>query len=558
MNYLRTMHKAATIKKAMFALAFVLFVGQGFAQTAVYSEARRDITNEKFKKAVSDLQTHLAAEPKDEKAEYLLGLAYMGLEDYSKAKGAFRSGAGHGSRYPMNHVGLAATAVKDKDLKGAEDHVTKAMEVDRKGEVETLLGIAKAYLGYPDLGPKHKAAMMPFLKEGELYLYKVQKVEPNNAESFVLLGKLYDLQGVYELAESNYEQAIVRDPNYIFGYFRLGQLYKGQEKYNEAADKFQKCIEIDPKFSPAYREMAEMWYLAGKYKKADEYMQKYLELMDNDLSARLRSGTFKYLGGQYDEAITILEGVAPDTVSLALYRILGYAYVKKDTPNPDKALEWLNKYFSEAKPISHIPSDFENKGKAYQLKGEMDKAIAEYEKAIALGEKQETPNYNIWLDLAEYYKEQKDYAKQAEYLARFLVKQTDYQLKESFDLGLALYRIEDYSKADSVFKIMTEEKPDITIGWSWRAKSNAQLDKDSKEGLAKPYYEKVLEVVGDDAEMIAKFEKDYVTANKYLASYYTLVAEDYSAAIPYWEKILELDPTDEGAKNGLAYCEERV
>lgn len=552
------MHKAATIKKALFALAFVLFAGQSFAQTAVYSEARRDITNEKFSKAVSDLQTHLAAEPKDEKAEYLLGLAYLGLEDYSKAKAAFRSGAGHGSRYPMNHVGLAATSVKDKDLEATKRHVTKAMEVDRKGEVETLLGIAKAYVGYPDKGPKHKAAMMPFLKEGELYLYKVQKVDPNNAESFVLLGQLYDLQGVKELAESNYERAISLAPDYIFGYFRLGQLYKEQEKYNEAADKFRKCIELDATFSPAYREMAEMWYLAGKYQKADEYMEKYLELMNNDLSARLRSGTFKYLGGQYDEAIKILEEVAKDTTSLALYRILGYAYVKKETPNPDKALEWLGKYFSGVSEISLIPSDFENRGKAYQLKGEMDKAIAEYEKAIELGEKQETPNYDIWLELADQYKAEKDYVKQAEYLERFLAKQADYKLKESFDLGLALYRTESYEKADSVFKIMSEEKPDITIGWAWRAKSNAQMDPDSKEGKAKPYYEKVLEVVGDDAEMIAKFEKDYVTANKYLASYYTLVTEEYGKAIPYWEKILEMDPADEGAKNGLDYCKERA
>ncbi len=162
------------------------------------------------------------------------------------------------------------------------------------------------------------------------------------------------------------------------------------------------------------------------------------------------------------------------------------------------------------------------------------------------------------MDLSDHYKAVKDYVKQAEYLSRYLEKQTDYKLKESFDLGLALYRTANYEKADSVFKIMSEEKPDITIGWSWRAKSNAQMDPDSKEGKAKPFYEKVLEVVGDDAEMIAKFEKDYVTANKYLASYYTLVTEEYGKAIPYWEKILEMDPADDGAKNGLDYCKERA
>ncbi|MEM1000372.1 MAG: tetratricopeptide repeat protein [Bacteroidota bacterium] len=551
------MHNAAKIKQVLFALAIVLFTGQVFAQTAVHSEASRLITNEKYSDAITKLKAYLAEEPKDEKAEYLLGMAYMGLEKYSEAGAAFRSGAGHGTRYPMNHVGMGAVAVKNKDLTAAKKHMAKAVEVDRKSSSSTLLAIAQAYLGYPNTTQKNVKDMVPYLDEAQLYFQKVQLKEPDNAATYVGLGRIYDLQRIEESAEYQYGEAINRDPSYVYGYFRLGQLYKKQKKYNDAADKFRKCIEIDANFAPAYREMAEMWNLAGKPDKADENMTQYLKLMGDDLGAKMRSGTFKYLGERYDEAIAIMEPLLQDTNSLLLLRLLGYSYVKKENPDPDKALEYLDDYFSKAKEISYIASDYENRALAYELKGMMDEAIKEYETGMEMAEKQGEPNYEPLLNIANTYKANKDFAKQSEFLERYLSYQKRYRLKENFDLGLAHYRTENYEKSDSVFKVMTEQKPDVTIGWAWRAKSNAQMDPESKEGKALPYYEKVLEIIGEDAEKVAKYERDYLSANKYIAAYYTLVTEEFGKAIPHWEKILELKPEDESATNGLNYCKEK-
>ncbi|HHG85404.1 MAG TPA: tetratricopeptide repeat protein [Bacteroidetes bacterium] len=556
MKYLGTMYKSVLLKQALMALTLVLYFGQLEAQ-AIYGKAAKLIANEKYSTAVAALNTYLINEPKDEKAEYLLGKAYLGMEKYGAARAAFKSGAGHGSRYPMNHVGLGAVAVKNKNYEEAKERMTKAIEVDRKNSIATLLGIAEGWLGYPDKGRKSKKAMMPYLKEAELYLYKVQKLDPQNAASFVMLGELYDLQGVKELAESNYEAAIARDPKYIRGYFRLGQLYKEQEKYNEAADKFRKIIELDAEYAPAFREMSEMWFLAKKYTKANEMMDQYLQLMGNDLGARLRKGVFEYLGEQYDKAIVTMEEVLPDTNSILLLRLIGYSYVKKETPDPDKSIEWLNRYFKTAQPISYIASDYENMAKALELKGDKEGAVVQYEKAMKMSEEAGEPKPEILSNIADMYKADKNYEKQAEYLERFLHTQKSYRLKQSFGLGLAYFQLKNYTRSDSVFQVMTEAKPDITIGWAWRAKNNSQLDPGSKEGLAKPYYEKVLEIVGEDPELIAKFKRDYITANKYLGAYYTLVTEEYAKAIPHWEKILTLKPEDEGATNGLNYCKDK-
>jgi cytochrome c-type biogenesis protein CcmH/NrfG len=63
--------------------------------------------------------------------------------------------------------------------------------------------------------------------------------------------------------------------------------------------------------------------------------------------------------------------------------------------------------------------------------------------------------------------------------------------------------------------------------------------------------------LGTDQEKIAKYKSDYMTALRYFGAYHTLVTEKFAEAIPFWQKILDLDPADEGAKNGLEFCKQK-
>ena len=65
------------------------------------------------------------------------------------------------------------------------------------------------------------------------------------------------------------------------------------------------------------------------------------------------------------------------------------------------------------------------------------------------------------------------------------------------------------------------------------------------QGLAKTSYEKFLEVALQNPE---KNKKDIIEAYEYMGAYYIQTANDVNAAKPYYEKILQLDPTNEQAK----------
>lgn len=62
-------------------------------------------------------------------------------------------------------------------------------------------------------------------------------------------------------------------------------------------------------------------------------------------------------------------------------------------------------------------------------------------------------------------------------------------------LGSCYYFTKQFPLADSAFKKVTIASPELVLGYKFRAKCNVQLDLDSKLGLAKPYYEKVVELI---------------------------------------------------------------
>ena len=75
----------------------------------------------------------------------------------------------------------------------------------------------------------------------------------------------------------------------------------------------------------------------------------------------------------------------------------------------------------------------------------------------------------------------------------------------------------------------------------------SNLDPETKEGLAKPYYELLVEKASADS---VKYSKDILEAYNYLGYYY-LVNRQYCESLLYWDKIAILDPANENAKSAM-------
>lgn len=98
-----------------------------------------------------------------------------------------------------------------------------------------------------------------------------------------------------------------------------------------------------------------------------------------------------------------------------------------------------------------------------------------------------------------------------------------------------------------MFTLLTETVPSSYVGYFWRARTNSQLDPESTQGLAKPYYEKIIEITQSNPQ---RYAGELVESYKYLA-YYNYIHEDLPAAKEYFEKVLQVTPDDEVALKAL-------
>ena len=109
------------------------------------------------------------------------------------------------------------------------------------------------------------------------------------------------------------------------------------------------------------------------------------------------------------------------------------------------------------------------------------------------------------------------------------------------------YFNKDYVDADTSFAMLVLAKPDLAVGYQWRATVNASMDPTSEKGLAKPFYEKLLTLIESDT---AKYKKEIVEAYSYLGYYYYL-QNDIPTAKSYFQKVLVLDPENPQAKEAV-------
>jgi tetratricopeptide (TPR) repeat protein len=106
-----------------------------------------------------------------------------------------------------------------------------------------------------------------------------------------------------------------------------------------------------------------------------------------------------------------------------------------------------------------------------------------------------------------------------------------------FNLAKNYYNIQDYEKAAQVFERFTSLQPSYVPGYVWWARTLFFLDPESDSGLAKPVYEKILDITRDDT--VAN-KKDRLESYYYLAYYF------------YHQWVLDKKNLD-NARNSLMY-----
>jgi len=584
-----------------YLLAFL--VGLSWSQSL--SEAETALERENYERVIALTSQILSAKPKELYAYYLQGMAYLGKAQHleeddparqsliQKAQDAFQMAQAKNPKYPYVYLGLAEIERLRKNPDKARENLAKAEEYGA-AEVKVLIEAARIHTA---LGGKASIDKATFL------LSKAKSKDPQNAAIRRALGDLWSSQGVLELAIQNYQEAVQIEPqnpeNYFRlglayakakalrdagdalkkaleldhyqeavqiepqnpeNYFRLGLAYAKAKALRDAGEALKKALELDPGYAPAYRELGEVYFAAQKYQQAKEYYQKYVTLRP-ELPARVRYATFLYLSKDYKAAIQEIEAVHKDTFSITLQRLLGYSLFEDQ--QYEAAIKALDLYFQKQKPEKVIAKDYLYYAKALDKAGRDADAVTYYQKAI---EKDPSLAAEVYPEMANALNSLGRYKEAANALQKAIEKNPS--LQNYFALGKIYYKLGQtekdttyFHKAIQAFSYVVEKKPDLVPAYTELGRCAANLDPESTEGRAKPYYEKVIELASQDPN---RYKNDLIEAYAYLGYYYYLQAENskskeaYQKSYEAYKKLRELDPQNAQAAQALPYLETRV
>jgi len=561
-------------RKSIFLLTALMMISvlSAFAQAPAYE---KDVDNaihflnaEQPKKALEVIEKVAQTNASDPVALFYVGYVQTRANQLDKAFASFDKGSQLNDKDPLNVAGKAYVRILQNNPVETKTFVDKALALSKSKNPVVLNTIAEGYLSNKQ-----------YTNQALELLTKSASLSKENPDTQLLLGDTYLQLNKGGESVSAYERAAALDPKDATPHYKMGLVYLRSKNYPVATESFDKAVKIDPTFGPAYRELGELYYQTKEGAKAVEAQQKYLPLTENPALARRQLAFYYVMAKDYVKANELFkELVADPNVSAITLRFYGQSLFeagdKKDSPDTAslrQSVQVFNQYFAKAKPEEIETRDYNTQAQAYIRLADISRnvkkaaglapklynylpddslAIVSLEKSLTMDSTQVDPNSlqgDLAMNRARNYKMAiRDYAR---LLSLRKTPSYDY-----YNLGRAYYNNEELVKADTAFSNLIRLQPTKLIGYFWKARTLAAQDPESTQGLAKPSFEKVIEIGTPTPD---KNRNELIEANSYLGYYWYLKA-DFHKSLKYWQEVLTLKPGDQRATEAVGIVKQKI
>jgi tetratricopeptide (TPR) repeat protein len=513
------------------------------------------------------------------------------------AKDSYQKGVEVNPNDPLNYIGLAKVAFYLGDNKTATEMRAKAKSflLPYKNIKKIVppaqdysFALAKIAESYIKDGEVDTSLALPLIREAIL-------IDNKGRDVYLIAGDIYILSNDGSKAISNYKLAQFADPKSSTANMKIGNIYVKGKALDAAIPYYEEAITLNPDYAPAYRELGQLYSSAGRYAQSKEYFKKYLDLTQGNIPAKTRYVNSLFFSKDYEGVITNVEEIfAVDKSRTYMNRIAAYSCYEKTPPDYDKALAYMEQLFKTVAPERIINRDYQymariliKKNQNYPkmvdelngLKLQLEKANSKFASANAADKAKLKPaldeltaktenlqkevakadleitrafvEYDKFLsfnpqdkntinEIANTYYTFRRYENAAKTWAK-LIDPTKDNTEDLMRIGRAYYNGESYKTADSLFSSITAKSPGYIPAYLWDANTYTKMDPDTKLGLAKPKFEKLLEVAMVDSIKNASIMMD---AMIYL-SYYYMKNEDYSKSKDYYNRMINLGSNKE-------------
>ncbi|MBP6426979.1 MAG: tetratricopeptide repeat protein [Bacteroidia bacterium] len=540
------------MKKTIIYFSLII-LGALNASAQSIQEARKLTENEQYEESSAMYKQLISAKPTDANLYYFFGDNLLSDENADSARIVFEKGKTIDPNNALLKIGTAkllmdainvreakASLAKDgnnPELKNRnEDAVAnvaaavklldEAVATAPAKDPLILIEAAEAYIHYENKD----------LDKAKLLLDKANAIDPKNVEVNILYGEIYGNLSNATLAAEYFNKAQELDPKSARAIVSKGRLYYNSTNYDAAAEEFERAIKLDSAYAPAYSAVAYAYLKQGKLAKAKEAAKKYLDLSKNNCSARIFYASLLYASKSYQEALDELALVSQrcDSNNIKMLRIQAYSNYEADKyPEGISVMEHL---FRIVPADKRIIQDFEYYGKLLIKTDKDSLGIEQLLKAYAL----DPTRADLLSEISNAWFKLKNYPNAILYMQQKITLGKDIKVADYYLLGRANYFIGQYHSADSAFMKVNEITPTYAGGWLWRADVSSNIDSTGKDSLAKPFYDKYIQIADSDSVNISKYQSGLIRAYSYMASYYLLIRKDNERAKFYLRKKLDL------------------
>ena len=423
------------------------------------------------------------------------------------------------------------------------------------------VAIARAY---------YDANKVTYNNEYNKYLENAKKANKKEATIYIFEGDMFADQKNYGESAGYYDMSLLFNDESPIAYVKYANTYF-KINPNEAIAKLKQIVEKKPNSLLAQRELAEKYYENDQWTLATEEYKHVIDNPNHFQSDDERYVVLLYFAKNYTESLQRAQAQLdknPSSFLMKRMRFINAAQLEKW----EDAERYAEPFFAAGSEDNLFSSnDYSTYGDVLKKLGKTDAALAAYEKAVTINPEKTEPLKDLSSAYSIAAGDEQDPAKQAElykkaaqYYQQYIDK-ADFSTNDMFVLAGRYNNVmasaqnnEDkeaaYKKAlETIDYVLAKVPDDYRIS---QRKARIYLvyeGSDKKAGLAKDSYELMIKTLEGQGDKVAAGRRAAALkeAYNYIASYY-LANGDTATAKAYYEKMLEVDPTNDALRQYIS------
>ena len=203
------------------------------------------------------------------------------------------------------------------------------------------------------------------------------RLKPDLANAFNNRGATYEAKGDHDRAIADYAQAVHLKPDYAIAFKNRGLAYNAKGDRDLAIADFNEAIRLKPDYAVAYNDRGLVYEAKGDHDHAMADYNEAIRLRPEYADAFHNRGVAYDHTGDHDRAFGRLQRGDPPVTRLRLRVRRSRIYLCS------RRVNMIARSRTTTRPIRLKPdygTAFNNRGYEYYLKGEYDRAIADYDR----------------------------------------------------------------------------------------------------------------------------------------------------------------------------------